>query len=583
MPHHLFFSWQSDTPNSVGRTLIETCLERAIGVLQADADIDPADRDIAVDRDTLDVPGSPPIMETIFGKIDRAAVFLSDLTYVAQRNGGGRTPNPNVCIEHGWALKALSWRRVIAVMNTAMGHPDEYELPFDVRHTRRPILFSCPENADADTRRAAKDVLTKQLIVALKAIFGDATARAEVHRAVPADPHPNDVELLAQVHRQLPLGLRRFLHQHSFGSPFLLATLDPIHEMNSDWVGSAYEFHDPLLQTSFAEMRKIACDFGELILGRIYAMDSNPKMGWPKTDFDVAHGLQPGTVEAIRAMNARANELSAAIDSFDRLARDRIRIATGVHAITTAAGPDPRQADAEAALQALMFDAHRGGCPEIVTLPRITLRLAPFAASEGRRLDSAQIAKMELGLQSPMEISIKSDSDGSQWWSCALPRRRQENMNPETTWLMRLVRPGNLEYQATIGARIDDDPEILVDGRCLEGLIVRVVEHMAGMAEELGLIGPALVSVGLEGVEDVELTRPSPGGRRIRQPQLILPTVMLPNLATPLAQSFHEQFDILWQTAGWPDGSPSFGDGVWAGYEDLQNYDCSMRMNGAAR
>lgn len=34
---------------------------------------------------------------TIFGKIDRAAVFLSDLTYVVERAGGGRPPNPNVC------------------------------------------------------------------------------------------------------------------------------------------------------------------------------------------------------------------------------------------------------------------------------------------------------------------------------------------------------------------------------------------------------------------------------------------------------------------------------------------------------
>lgn len=153
----------------------------------------------------------------------------------------------------------------------------------------------------------------------------------------------HDVELLAQVHRQLPLGLRRFLHQHSFGTPFLLATLDPIHEMNADWIGAAYEFHDPLLQASFAELRKIAGGFGELILERIYAMDSNAKMGWPKTDLDVAHGVQPSTMEAIRDMNARATELSAAIDSFDRLARDRVRIATGVHANVAWAGYEDRQ------------------------------------------------------------------------------------------------------------------------------------------------------------------------------------------------------------------------------------------------
>ncbi|MEJ0092704.1 MAG: hypothetical protein WDN46_04515 [Methylocella sp.] len=92
---------------------MESCLERAIGELRADADVDLADREIKVDRDTRDVPGSPPIMETIFAKIDEAAVFLADLTYVAERIGGKKAPNPNVCIEHGYALRVclttLTW------------------------------------------------------------------------------------------------------------------------------------------------------------------------------------------------------------------------------------------------------------------------------------------------------------------------------------------------------------------------------------------------------------------------------------------------------------------------------------------
>ena len=57
------------------------------------------------------------------------------------------------------------------------------------------------------------------------------------------------------------------------------------------------------------------------------------------------------------------------------------------------------------------------------------------------------------------------------------------------------------------------DPQILIDGRRLEALIVRSLERMAGIAEGLGLVGPALVSITLEGVEDVELTRARPGGR----------------------------------------------------------------------
>ncbi len=197
MTHHIFFSWQSDTPARVGRGFVETCLNRAIRDIQADADVDPADRDLSVDRDTRDVPGSPPIMETIFGKIDRAAVFVSDLTYVAERMAGGRTPNPNVCIEHGYALKALSWRRVIAVMNTAYGDPDEHELPFDVRHTRRPIAFDLPETADADAKTSVRDDLVRQLKTALRAVFGDEAAKAEMAGPAP-EPHPHDLELLAR-------------------------------------------------------------------------------------------------------------------------------------------------------------------------------------------------------------------------------------------------------------------------------------------------------------------------------------------------------------------------------------------------
>jgi hypothetical protein len=575
MPHHIFFSWQSDTPNRVGRSFIETCLGRTIGELQADADVDPADRDMAVDRDTRDVPGMPPVIDTIFGKIDRAAVFVSDLTYVAERAGGGRTPNPNVCIEHGYALKALSWRRVIAVMNTAMGHPDQHDLPFDVRHTRRPISFNLPEGADASARRVAADGLVRQLKGALKAVFGDTGARAGIAGAVPAEPHPHDIELLERVHRQLPLRLRQFLHQHSFGIPFLLATLDPIHEMNHDWVGAAFEFNDATVQTAFGEVRRVARQFGELVLERIYATRGNIEMGSPKTDEDLAKGIQPGTLQAIKEMDERATELSAAIDNFDRTARDRIRVASGQHAaaIEDKGAVDPaRKEAAEAALNELAMDAHRGALPEIVTQPRVSLRLAPFAAADRRRLDPARVAEMQLRFPPNIEDRVATDSDGRQCWSCRLPRRTAPNMNPETDWRMRLVRPGYLEYEATIGARIANDPQILVDGRRLEAIIVRHLERMAGIAANLDLGGPALISMTFDGVEDVELTQNRPGGRRIRRPNIYLPVAQVDDLTAPLAEGLREQLDILWQTAGWSGGSPSFGTRVWAGYRDDVNY-----------
>ncbi len=138
---------------------------------------------------------------------------------------------------------------------------------------------------------------------------------------------------------------------------------------------------------------------------------------------------------------------------------------------------------------------------------------------------------------------------------------------------MRLVRPGNLEYQVTIGQRIDDDPQIMVDGRRLEALIVRNLERMAAIANGLDLAGPALVSISFDGVEDVELSTARPGGRRVRQQEVILPVAKLTDMNGELAAEIQEQLDILWQTAGWIDGSPSFAAGAWAGYSDERNYD----------
>jgi|GEM_PF-1182748 len=579
MPHHIFFSWQSDTSNRVGRSFIETCLGRAIGELQADADVDPADREMAVDRDTLDVPGSPPIMETIFGKIDRAAVFLADLTYVAERAGGARTPNPNVCIEHGYALKALSWRRVIAVMNTAMGNPDQHPLPFDVQHTRRPIAYELPEGSNGEARGTAAEALVRDLKRALKAVFGDTATRAELAPAATAEPHPHDVALLARVHRQLPESLRRFLHLHNFGTPYRMSILDPVHEMNQDWVGAAFEFHDPAVQAAFAEVRRVAREFGLLILERIYATRRNMEVGSPKTDEDLEKGVQPGTMQAIKGMDNLATELSTAIDSFDRVARDRIRVASGAHVVEVPAhGGDQGAAErvrrdaAEVALNELAMDQNRGALPEIVTRPRVTLRMAPFAAGDGKRLDPARVADAQLRFPPNTEDSIATDSDGRQWWSCRLPRRAEPNRNPETEWRMRLVRPGYLEYEATIGARIDDDRDIPIDGQRLEAIIIRNLERMGAIAAGLDLGGPALLSISLDGMEDVELTRARPGGRRIRRPDIYLPVAQVEDLAAPLAEALHEQLDILWQTGGWPDGSPSFAGGEWAGYGDDRTF-----------
>lgn len=169
----IFFSWQLDRPAKTGRNLVEKALRQAIDDLSDDLELEAAIRDeLAFDKDTQGVPGSPPIAETIFTKIDAAAVFVPDLTFVGTRVGGRPVPNPNVLIEYGWALKALKHERIVAVMNAAHGEPSAATLPFDMMHLRHPITYNCPDDADEATRRAARLELTRSLRTALKTLLG---------------------------------------------------------------------------------------------------------------------------------------------------------------------------------------------------------------------------------------------------------------------------------------------------------------------------------------------------------------------------------------------------------------------------
>jgi hypothetical protein len=170
----IFFSWQSDRESRTGRNLIEKALERAISKISKDINMFEPERDrpkLELDRDTRNVAGSPPIVETIFRKIDAAAIFVPDLTFVGTRSDKRPTPNPNVLIEYGWALKTLGHSRIVGVMNTAYGEPSGENMPFDLRHQRNPITYFCPEGATDDVKVKARDSLARDFENALRTVF----------------------------------------------------------------------------------------------------------------------------------------------------------------------------------------------------------------------------------------------------------------------------------------------------------------------------------------------------------------------------------------------------------------------------
>ena len=188
VPHKIFYSWQNDQPKSVCRNFIEQSLNKAIAQVIRDASVEPAKRpEMGIDKDTEGVAGSPPIVETIFAKIDLALAYVADLTFVGTRADGRPTPNPNVLIEYGWALKSLGHSRLIGVMNTAYGQPSEKNLPFNMRHLRWPIQYKLPETATDREKAQARDELVKILAVAIKAILDDAQPDAD---AVTAESPP---------------------------------------------------------------------------------------------------------------------------------------------------------------------------------------------------------------------------------------------------------------------------------------------------------------------------------------------------------------------------------------------------------
>jgi len=159
MEKKIFYSWQSDLPNSTNRGFIQSCLEEAIKDLKTDQELQ---LEIALDRDTDGVPGSPDIGQTIFSKIDSAAVFVSDVSII-QIDSKRPSPNPNVLLELGYAFKNVGSAGVIMVMNTSFGKPEL--LPFDLKQ-KRIITYSVSEGED---KSSEKKKLVKVFSEALKA------------------------------------------------------------------------------------------------------------------------------------------------------------------------------------------------------------------------------------------------------------------------------------------------------------------------------------------------------------------------------------------------------------------------------
>ena len=108
----IFYSWQSDLPKNKTKNFIRECIDEAIDLAQETEAIE-AERDEA----TTGTTGAPNIVTTLFSKIDNCDLFIADVSLCYTDNPLQKkySPNPNVLLELGYAVKTLGWDRIISL------------------------------------------------------------------------------------------------------------------------------------------------------------------------------------------------------------------------------------------------------------------------------------------------------------------------------------------------------------------------------------------------------------------------------------------------------------------------------------
>lgn len=292
----VFFSWQSDQPQN--RNFIRSALNAAIKELRQDVTLEEAKRDVVADQDTQGLPGSPAIAESILAKIRSCHVFLADLTFINKPQGKHatkfvrHTPNPNVLLEYGYALHALSDGKVLGVFNEAHGSPND--LPFDLAHRRWPIRFNLPSDRSGNNeqeKKTLKDAL-KAAIRSIISQFDETPLPAPaVAPFTPADPgdgigrlrHGQDY-LCSDVNQNKPIRLRV--------GPYSFLRLIPTSQTDELGEVEAYKIAQANLQP-MGGMRGGGWNTGRHITGAVvyWTINNNPEEAWDASELFLTREL----------------------------------------------------------------------------------------------------------------------------------------------------------------------------------------------------------------------------------------------------------------------------------------------------
>ncbi|EPL3198968.1 hypothetical protein NLW48_000379 [Acinetobacter baumannii] len=317
MNDRIFYSWQSDCPSNTNRNFIGNALEKAIDEIVKD---DKTTIIPVIDRDTLGVAGSPDISHAIFEKIDTASVFVCDVSII-DNTVKRPTPNPNVLIELGYAVKTLGWNRVIMVMNTKFGTPEM--LPFDLR-ARRISAYAVAEGDDEKAPERKR--LSKLFVAALNTIFENHGSRVTNDVKSMASELKTlrqvDVELFEKFKKTLPSnGSIKFIaEQNMAGFSWQKSSLDQLWTFINEWGDAEHEFIDGELEEHRLRLYKLIEDY----LSQIAVNTFPASHGWQTVPPEWEENNREHFFEVVNKLHKTAEEIVKAHQIFIRIGRKKI-------------------------------------------------------------------------------------------------------------------------------------------------------------------------------------------------------------------------------------------------------------------
>ena len=175
----IFYSWQSTTEGKYNRYFIKDCIENATKKIKKLPDF--KDIDFEFQEGITGESGSVSVAETITDKrIPTCDIFIADLSVINWVSKWKRFlksiikdeykpfQNNNVILEYGVAVNSVGKERIIGILNTKFGSPNENpnNIPFDIRHLRFPIeynYFLNNENKKAEIKKQLISDITNAL------------------------------------------------------------------------------------------------------------------------------------------------------------------------------------------------------------------------------------------------------------------------------------------------------------------------------------------------------------------------------------------------------------------------------------